>query len=310
MARYARLTNTSDKTCYHIMSRTALSGFPFEDLEKDEFVRIVKRFSSVYFVEVFGFCIMGNHIHLVVQMLPGDCFSDEDIKRRFISFYGKEVFYDESKMLPYLRKKWSNISTYMQEIKQTFSRYFNKRHNRRGTLWGERFKSVIVEKGETLVNCLSYVDLNPVRAGIVDRPEKYRWNTLGYLSQTDNKDDFLSFDLGIKEFGEKNKSERIRRYREYVYEAGAIDHPEKPYAKVIDEKTIKKERAKNFEITRYDRFRNRTRYFTDSGVIGTKKFVSEHYFRFKDIFQCKHEKIPKPVKGIEGMFSLKRLSEG
>jgi putative transposase len=59
----------------------------------------------------------------------------------------------------------------MKEIKQAFSWYYNKRHNRRGTLWGERFKSVMVESGQTLINCLAYIDLNPVRAAIVERPE-------------------------------------------------------------------------------------------------------------------------------------------
>ena len=46
--------------------------------------------------------------------------------------------------------------------------------------WSDRFKSVLVEDGETLVNCLAYVELNPERAGIVVRPEAYRWGSLGY----------------------------------------------------------------------------------------------------------------------------------
>jgi hypothetical protein len=53
----------------------------------------------------------------------------------------------------------------------------------------------------------------------------------------------------------------------------------------------------------------RTRYFTDSGVIGSKEFVSKTYMRFKHHFNSKNEKKPKPVKGLEGMYSLKRLSE-
>ncbi len=79
MPRYARMIKPDEKTCYHIMSRTALPGFPFEDVEKDEFVKIIKRFSSVYFVEVLGFCIMGNHIHLVIQMFPENCYSDDQV---------------------------------------------------------------------------------------------------------------------------------------------------------------------------------------------------------------------------------------
>jgi len=53
----------------------------------------------------------------------------------------------------------------------------------------------------------------------------------------------------------------------------------------------------------------RTRYFSDSGIIGSKKFVSTNYERFKHFFYSKHEKKPKPIKGLEGMYSLKRLSE-
>jgi hypothetical protein len=64
---------------------------------------------------------------------------------------------------------------------------------------------VIVENGETLVNCLAYIDLNPMRAGMGKRPEDYRWISLGYHFQTNNKDNFLSTDFGMKEFGAKTK---------------------------------------------------------------------------------------------------------
>ena len=160
-----------------------------------------------------------------------------------------------------------------------------------------------------MVNCLAYIDLNPLRAGLVDRPEDYRWNSLGYLIQTQNKDDFLSTDFGLKEFSVKSKKERIKRYRRYVYEAGAIEPPDKMRAKVIEDKVVAKERKKDFEISQIDRFRYRTRYFTDSGIIGSKEFVSANYQRFKHLFYSKHEKKPKAIKGLEGIYSLKRLSE-
>jgi hypothetical protein len=151
--------------------------------------------------------------------------------------------------------------------------------------------------------------LNPLRAGLVKRPEEYRWNSLGYHVQTNNRDNFLSTDFGLKEFNVKSKKERIRRYRRYIYEAGAIDRPDKMQAKVIDDKVVEKERKNEFEISRIRRFRYRTRYFTDSGIIGSKEFVFTNYQRFKHLFYSKHEKKPKPIKGLEGMYSLKRLSE-
>jgi len=57
MPRTRRLVNREEKSAYHIMSRTALDGFPFGDVEKDELVKVIKKFSALFFVEVFGFCI-------------------------------------------------------------------------------------------------------------------------------------------------------------------------------------------------------------------------------------------------------------
>jgi len=119
----------------------------------------------------------------------------------------------------------------------------------------------------------------------------------------------LSTDFGLEEFNVKGRKERIRRYRGYVYEAGAINRSDKMRVKIIDDKVFAKERKKDFEISRISRFRHRTRYFTDSGIIGSKEFVTDNYQRFKHLFHSKHEKKPKPVKGLDGMYSLKRLSE-
>jgi hypothetical protein len=168
---------------------------------------------------------------------------------------------------------------------------------------------VIVENGETLINCLAYIDLNPLRAGLVERPEDYRWNSMGYHVQTGNKDNFLSLDFGLKEFGVVDTEERLKGYRRYVYEAGALDSADKSTAKVIEKDIVENERKKNYEISRADRFRYRTRYFTDSGIIGTKEFVSSNYQRFKSLFMSKREKIPKRVVGLDGIYSLKRLAE-
>jgi hypothetical protein len=107
----------------------------------------------------------------------------------------------------------------------------------------------------------------------------------------------------------KNKKERVRRYRRFVYEAGSVKRSEKGSVKVIEDKVLDKERRRKFELSRSDRFRYRTRYFTDSGIIGSKEFVTENYQRFKHLFNSKNEKKPKPIKGLDGMYSLKRLSE-
>jgi len=308
MPRTQRMIIDDQSTVYHVMSRTALDGFPLRDVEKDFMLDLIRRYAALYLVEILGFSIMGNHFHLLLRVIPEYKFTDDEILKRYMDFYGDERIFAEG-LVSSLREKLSSLSEFMREIKVSFARFYNRRHHRRGYFWGDRFKSVIVEKGETLINCLAYIDLNPLRAGLVALPEQYRWNSLGYHIQTNNQGNFLSTDFGLKEFNVKSKKERIRRYRRYVYEAGALNQTEKGNIKVIEDKILEEERQREFELSKSDRFRYRTRYFTDSGIIGSKEFVSTNYRRFRNLFFSKHEKKPKPIKGLDGIYSLKRLAE-
>jgi hypothetical protein len=112
---------------------------------------------------------------------------------------------------------------------------------------------------------------------------------LGYHIQWKNKGGFLSLDFDLKEFGVKNNRNRLRYYREFVYKKGDIN-------------SIDKERKKEFELKEIDRFRYRTRYFTDSGIIGSKEFVSGMYKQFKVYFASKHKKKPKAFRDWRGYF--------
>jgi len=71
----------------------------------------------------------------------------------------------------------------------------------------------------------------------------------------------------------------------------------------------KKESEQDVELGGLDRFRYRTRYFTDSGIIGTKAYVERLYQQFKHHFTATREKHPREIQGLEGVYSLKRLSE-
>ncbi len=173
---------------------------------------------------------MGNHFHILVRMFPEHKFTDKEIKKRYVAFYGDDKTFADG-WIPFLREKLSNLSEFVREIKVGFT-----------------------------------------------------------------------------------------KYRRYVYEAGALDLPDRimspvpssgatGQAKVIDSDIIKNERqtpdksatlvfceefngVKNYEISRIDRFMYRTRYFSDSGIIGIKEFVFGNYQRFKDVFMSKREKIP------------------
>ena len=240
------------------------------EVEKDYLVSIIKRLSSIYFSEVLGFCIMGNHFHLVTRMQPGVIYTDEEIKKRFSLMYAdntkRELMTDQ---IPYYRQKWSNLSEYIKEIKQTFSRFYNKRHKRRGFFWADRFKSVLVSEGDTLINLLAYVDLNPVRAGIVEKPEAYRWSSIGYHYQTGNKNKFLSTDFGLLEFSSMAESKRLKKYIEFVYLKGGLTDASK---------------LSETDSDSLAPLLRRNRYFIDGGIVDKAPLWELHQKQAADLY--------------------------
>ena len=108
MPRIARLIVKEEEAVYHVMSRTALDGYVLGDVEKDFLLEHIKRLAKVYFAEVLGFCIMGNHFHLLVRMETGQDKSHEDMRRRFKVYYGEDKKRELSEdLIPALREKWS-----------------------------------------------------------------------------------------------------------------------------------------------------------------------------------------------------------
>ena len=304
MSRLPRFLRKDRTTVYHVVSRTALDGLPMKAEEKDYMLELIRKFSKVFFVDILGFCIMGNHLHLVCRVYPEEEASEEEVKRRIREFYGQDR-YISARDIDYYRKRWTSLSELVKDIKQSFSKYYNRKHNRKGFFWGERFKSVIVQEGHTLVNLLAYVDLNPIRAGIVKRPEDYRWSSLGYHIQAGNKDDLLSLEFGLRDWDEHDSQEIVRKYREFVYETGAVDAGK---GAVIDQKVVNRERKRKYKMSRTKRFLYRNRYFTDAGIIGSKEFVGEVFDQVKHMLRSKNERRFKPVGGINGVYSMKRLT--
>jgi len=305
MARLPRLLVTDAPTVYHVISRTALDGLPFDAVDKDDFVTRLKTLAQIYFTEILGYCVMDNHFHILLRMFPAEHVSEEDLRRRFRLRYGKKRMYPSGKTEE-LRKKWSSLSEFSKELKESFSKAYNKRNDRRGYLWGDRFKSLVVEDGDALLNCLAYIDLNPVRAGIVTRPEEYRWCSLGYHVQSGNRGDFLSLDFGHGDMG-ADASERFRCYRAFVYETGAVDTGK---GASLDEDVVSRERKREYVLGDVELFRYRCRHFSDSGVIGSRAYVER-------VGRVLQEKVPKRkdrpahgFKGVTGLCTLKRLAPG
>ena len=89
---------------------------------------------------LLSYCITGNHVHLLVR-------SDEP----------------------------DGISTWMQLIEGRFAQYYNRRKGRSGAFWEDRYHATLVDSGEHLERCMTYIELNMVRAGVVAHPKEWRW---------------------------------------------------------------------------------------------------------------------------------------
>jgi hypothetical protein len=87
---------------------------------------------------------------IFVRMYFESEFSNDKVRRRFKFYYGKVGKRNlAERQIPYLRNKWASFSEYAGDIKQTFLRYYNKLHNRRGFFWADRFKSILIDNGDT-----------------------------------------------------------------------------------------------------------------------------------------------------------------
>ncbi|MEI7975459.1 MAG: transposase [Betaproteobacteria bacterium] len=73
------------------------------------------------------------------------------------------------------------MSLMMQSVGRTYVRYFNKRHNRSGTLWEGRYKSSLIDSEAYLLTCMAYIDLNPVRAGVAESADAFSWSSHKHL---------------------------------------------------------------------------------------------------------------------------------
>ncbi len=102
----------------------------------------LKEFSVKYHVEIHAWVFMTNHVHLLVTP-----------------------------------RVQSAVSKLMQSLGRQYVQYFNKTYQRSGTLWEGRYKSCIVQTSEYLLQCYRYIELNPVRAGIVANPSEFAWSS-------------------------------------------------------------------------------------------------------------------------------------
>ncbi|MEF3169453.1 MAG: transposase [Deltaproteobacteria bacterium] len=288
MARTRRMKANGEEAYYHVVSRTVGGEFYLGEVEKEKLLEVIRTYGRLYFVEILGFCLMSNHFHLVVKTQRFEDVTDAQIVERVSAHYGLDPEVVRLKDLAALRAKLCDLSEFVRSVKLEFSRWYNRKNQRRGYFWGDRFKSVLLEGGPALAQCLAYIELNPVRASIVDRPEGYRWNSLSF--RLAEKAEFLSW--GGMDWQD------VRQYWVMVYEVGKGGR--------VDSKGHAKGRIREDLEVPLGLWRHKVRFFTDSLVLGSKAFVQNAYERFSE---CLHKKERRAHRAaMEGVFSLRRLT--
>ena len=202
MARIARI-KAEGEAFYHVVSRIANKAFLLNDAEKKRvFVNMMHRAADFSGVDVITYVVMDNHFHLCVKIpeREGEV-PESEILRRVGFLYGKDrrdalerrlagcrEEGDDAAAdaeLARLRSRMGDLSEFMKTFKQRVSQWYNSNYGHEGTLWGGRFKSVLVEDGRYLRNLAAYIHGNPIRAGLVARAADYEWSAPGAAAKGD-----------------------------------------------------------------------------------------------------------------------------
>lgn len=211
--RQARI-KTTEEACYHITSRCALQSFLFDREAKDMFVKMMRRAETFSGVHIITYCVMDNHFHLLVKVPKTREVGENELKDRIATLYGSpkaerifarwdalrengeyEMVEDEKKAF---KKRMYDISEFVKTLKQRYSLWFCSNHARtgdenfgnklEGTIWQGRFHSVLVEQSQRALTAVAaYIDMNPVRAGMVANAKAYRWSGYGAARRGDSK---------------------------------------------------------------------------------------------------------------------------
>ena len=176
----------------HVTSRTVGQEFLFGEIEKRVFVGMMRQWATFSGLSVITHCLMDNHFH-VMLWVPSQVSMDhsgvlsrlegiwpEEKVIAWETFYKKQNVETRTRMDAAVRERMGNLPEFMRILKQSFTRWYNRKNNRKGTLWDARYRSVVVEDSPiALMSVAAYIDLNPLRAGIVDDPMDYAWSGYG-----------------------------------------------------------------------------------------------------------------------------------
>ena len=272
---------------YHCMTRAVNGERLFHDREKEILRKIIWQMADFSGVEVLTYCVLSNHFHVLIRVMGDQVVSDAELMRRFRVLCPKPTKYqtESAKVMESqlcaggveadaIRRKllarMSDVSEFMKAVKQRFSVWYNRSHQRYGTLWAERFKSVLVEgKGNPLQTMAAYIDLNPVRAGLVADPKDYRF--CGYAEAVAGVPEakrgmiHVWSDHGVKRVDSALRAHRMLIFGKHASGTGLSEMTRERALKILDHE--------DGHLPKTVILRCRVRYFTDGAILGSADFV-------------------------------------
>ena len=319
--RARRTKIIGEAAVYHCITRTVNGEMLFGDREKEVLRKMLWEVADFSGVEILTYCIMTNHLHVLVHVPGEQVVSDEELMRRYKILYPKPTKYQVASIevmegqlrsggaeAEAIRRKllarMGDVSEFMKAVKQRFSVWFNRSHQRFGTLWAERFKSVLVEgSGNALQTMAAYIDLNPVRAGIVEDPKDYRF--CGYAEAVADQLEAcagLAFIWANPAQREYRKQivfpEILAAHRMLLFGKGA--NPETLKGKQIyREAAVRVLEKEHGQLPKTVLLRCRVRYFTDGAILGSAEFVRGFTYKWQQEHARKYPPKTHPMRGAD-----------
>lgn len=303
---------------YHCISRTVGGQFLLDTEAKEVFRRMMWKVADFCGVEVLTYCLMSNHFHILVRVTERpESIAREELLRRYKVLYATAVptgfpsVHELAKMFAEegiaaenwerrLTSRMGSLAEFMRTLKHRFSRWYNKSHQRFGTLWAERYTSVIVEDSpQALTTVGAYIDLNPVRAGLVEDPARYRW--CGYAETLAGRERALRGLMKIMRCD--GKEEATASYRLILFGKGSMSAGGS--GTIADELLLTVERRQG-RVSVHEFLRNRIRYFSDGCILGSESFVRSLGERLQSRTGTSGERI---LNRRLGWIAMRRASE-
>jgi putative transposase len=282
-----KLAAKNEEAVYHCITRTVNGERLFDDTAREVLRKQLWQVADFCGVQIITYAILSNHFHVLLRVPQIKPITDEELLRRFRVLYPRPSRYQAARLdviVAQLKQNtpeaeaWrqrqlrlmNDVSQFMKLVKQRCTIWFNQTHRRFGTLWAERFKSVLVEpRGHVLQTMAAYIDLNAVRAGLVRDPKDYRFCGYGEaVAGVERAREGLRAIIGGAAWPRVQSA-----YRQVLYGTGAAARGR---GATLREADFRQVLAEGGHLPLATVLRCRLRFLTDGAILGSRAFVAKH----------------------------------